>query len=186
MFECHDEPSGGHRGRDKTYLTVSRDFYWPRQHQFVRNYIRSCEVCQRVKPSPSSHAPLQPLPVPAECWESVSMDFFTGFSQDTNNSMGILLFVDRFSKMAHLAAVLQSITAQGCARVFIDTIFRLLRVPRELVSDRDPRITTYFWQSVFRTLMTRLKMSTSDHSETDGQTERADRVLADILRGHVH
>ena len=67
MYECHDAPVSGHRGREKTYLTVSRDFYWPRQYQFVRKYVRACEVCQRVKPSPSSRAPLQPLPVPAEC-----------------------------------------------------------------------------------------------------------------------
>uniref|UniRef100_A0AAV1V150 Integrase zinc-binding domain-containing protein n=1 Tax=Peronospora matthiolae TaxID=2874970 RepID=A0AAV1V150_9STRA len=40
MFEYHDAPIGGHRGREKTYLTVSRDFYWPRQYQFVRNLYR--------------------------------------------------------------------------------------------------------------------------------------------------
>ena len=71
----HDAPVGGHRGREKTYLTVSRDFYWIRQYQFVCNYIRACGVCQRVKSSPSLHASLQPLPVPTECWKSVSMDF---------------------------------------------------------------------------------------------------------------
>uniref|UniRef100_A0AAV1TJL8 Integrase zinc-binding domain-containing protein n=1 Tax=Peronospora matthiolae TaxID=2874970 RepID=A0AAV1TJL8_9STRA len=59
MFEYQDAPLGGHRGREKTFLTVSRDFYWPRQYQFVRKYVRACEVCQRVKSSPSLRAPLQ-------------------------------------------------------------------------------------------------------------------------------
>ena len=72
--------------------------------------------------------------------------------------------------MMHLAAVSDSITAHGFAHVFIDTVFRLHGLPRELVSDRDPRITAEFWQTVFRSLVTRLKMSTSDHPETDGQT----------------
>ena len=58
MYECHDAPTGGHRGREKIYLAVSRDFYWPRQYQFVRKYIRACEVCHRVKPGASSRAPL--------------------------------------------------------------------------------------------------------------------------------
>ena len=105
MFECHDAPSGGHRGREKTYLTVSRDFYWPRQYLFVSKYIRSCDVWQRMKPSPSSRAPLQPLPVPAECWESVSMDFDVGFPEDDHKNNGILVFLYRFSKMVILAAV---------------------------------------------------------------------------------
>uniref|UniRef100_A0AAV1T9N8 Integrase catalytic domain-containing protein n=1 Tax=Peronospora matthiolae TaxID=2874970 RepID=A0AAV1T9N8_9STRA len=88
--------------------------------------------------------------------------------------------------MVHLAAVLESITAQGCARVFIDNIFRLHGLPRELVSDKDPRFTAEFWQSVFRSLGTRLTMSTSDHPETDSQTERVNRVLEEMLRGYVH
>ena len=144
MYEYHDAPTGGHRGREKTYLTVSRDFYWPRQYQLVRKYVRACEVCQRVKSGPSLRAPLQPLPIPAECWESVSMDFVFGFPADPHKNTGILVFVDRFSKMVHLVAVPESINASACARVFIDTIFRLHGLPRELVSDRDPRCTAEF------------------------------------------
>ena len=72
------------------------------------------------------------------------------------------------------------------ARVFIDTVIRLYGLPRELVSDRDPRFTAEFWRSVNKTLGTRVKMSTSDHPETDGQKEHANRVLEEILRGYVH
>ena len=79
--------------------------------------------------------------------------------------------------MYHLAAVNESISAHGFAHVFIDTVFRLHGLPRELVSDRDPRFTATFWQSVFRSLGTRLTMSTSDHPETVAQTERVNRVL---------
>ena len=46
--------------------------------------------------------------------------------------------------MVHLAAVDESISAHGCARVFIDTVFRLHGLSRELVSDRDPRFTAEF------------------------------------------
>ena len=90
MYECHDNPTGGHRGREKSYLTVSRGFDWPHHNQFVRKYIRACEVCQREKPSPSSRAPLQPLPMPAECWQSVSMEFVFGFPM-TNTRIMVFL-----------------------------------------------------------------------------------------------
>ena len=186
MYECHDASTGGHYGREKTYRTVSRDFYWPLQYQFVRKYISSCEVCQRVKPSPSSRAPLQPLPVLVECWESARRTLASFFSEDTHKNNDILVFVNRFSKMVNDAAVPESTTAKGCARVFLDMIFRLHGLPRELVSDRDPRFTVNFRQTVFRTLGTRLKMSTFNYPETNGQTERANLVLEDILRGYVH
>ena len=144
LYECHDAPTGDHRGKGKTYLTVSRHFYWPRQFQFVRRYIRACVVCQRVKLSPSSRAHLQSLPVSAECWQSVSMDFAFDFPDDDHKNNGILVFVDQVSKIVHLAAVPESITAQDCARVFIDTIFRLHRLPREHESNRDPRFMMEF------------------------------------------
>ena len=96
------------------------------------------------------------------------MDFVFGFPEDVRKNNGILVFVDHFSKMVHLAAVPESIRAHGCSRVFVVTIFRLHGLPRELVCDRDPRFTAEVWQSVFRSPGTRLKMSTSDHPETDG------------------
>ena len=88
--------------------------------------------------------------------------------------------------MVHLVAVPESIIAQDGARVFIDAIVRLHGLLRELVSDRDPRLTAEFLQSVFRSLQTRLKMVTSDHHETDRQTERANLVFGEMFRGYVH
>lgn len=186
IFEYHDAPPGGHRGSEKTYLSLRRDFYWSHQLKWVRKYVRTCEVCQRVKPSQGLYAPLHSLPVPAECWQSVSMDFVFGLPQDPQGRDGILVFVDRFSKMVHLVAVAETISAAGSAKVFVESVFRLHGLPRDIVSDRDPRFTAAFWQAVFRLLGTRLRMSTADHPQTDGQTERANRVLVEILRAYAH
>ena len=113
------------------------------------------------------------------------MDFVSGFPEDAHKNNGILVFIDRFSEMYHLAGVNESISAHGCACVFIDMIFRIHGLPRELVVDRDPRFTASFWQSVFRSLETSLTMSNSDHPETGSQTERVNRILEEILRGYV-
>ncbi|KAG3195422.1 hypothetical protein PC128_g8490 [Phytophthora cactorum] len=51
MYEYHDAPTAGHPGREKTYLLLTRDFYWNHQYKWVRKYVRVCEVCQRVKPA---------------------------------------------------------------------------------------------------------------------------------------
>lgn len=186
LYEYHDAPASGHRGREKTYASLRRDFYWRHQYKYVRKYVQRCEICQRAKSSPGMQAPLHPLPVPAECWKSVSMDFVFGLPVDKQGRNGVLVFVDRFSKMVHLAAVPETITAEASARVFMREVFRLHGMPDEIVSDRDPRFTAAFWQAVFRQLGTRLRMSTSDHPQTDGQTERTNRVLEEILRAYAH
>jgi hypothetical protein len=186
MYEYHDAPVSGHRGREKTLVALRRDFYWQHQYKYVRKYVRACEVCQRAKASRGTRAPLQSLEVPKDCWKSISMDFVFGLPKDKQGRDGVLVFVDRFSKMVHFAAVPETIDAPGSAHVFIENVFRLHGMPDEIISDRDPRFTAAFWQAVFRGLGTRLKMSTSDHPETDGQTERANRVLEEILRAYAH
>ncbi|KAG3201603.1 hypothetical protein PC128_g3778 [Phytophthora cactorum] len=56
MYEYHDAPTAGHPGRGKTYVLLTRDFYWNHQYKWVRKYVRACEVCQRVKPAAFSQA----------------------------------------------------------------------------------------------------------------------------------
>ncbi|KAF1332749.1 reverse transcriptase, partial [Globisporangium splendens] len=185
LYEYHDNPSGGHLGREKTFLSLSRDYYWPHMYKWVRKYVRTCEACQRVKPSGSTQAPLRSLAVPSDSWKSVSMDFIFGLPRDKHGRNGILVFVDRFSKMVHLAPVSDKISAEMTAKVFVDVVFRLHGLPVEIVSDRDTRFTSKFWRALFGLLDTKLAMSTAAHPETDGQTERVNRVLEDVLRSYA-
>ncbi|KAG3077721.1 hypothetical protein PI124_g20103 [Phytophthora idaei] len=83
IHEYHDAPVGGHLGREKTFAALSRDFYWLHMHKWVR----TCEICQRVKPSPASKAPLRPLPIATEAWCSVSMDFISAFRPIRSGAM---------------------------------------------------------------------------------------------------
>ena len=168
VYEYHNTPVGGHLGREKTYLNLSRDFYWNRMYKWVRKHVRTCEICQRVKPSPCQQAPLRSLPVASDCWKSMSMDFIFGFPKDALKNTGILVFVDRFRKMVHLVAVRESISAEQSARVFLDTIFRHHGMPDDIISDRDPRFTAKFFEFVFKSLGTRWRISTADHPQTDG------------------
>ncbi|KAF1316972.1 reverse transcriptase, partial [Globisporangium splendens] len=185
LYEYHGSPSSGHLGREKTFLNLSRDYYWPHMYKWVRKYVRTCEVCQRVKPSGSTRAPLRSLAVPQDSWKSVSMDFIFGLPRDKHGRNGILVFVDRFSKMVHLAPVSDKISAEMTAKVFVDVVFRLHGLPSEIVSDRDTRFTSRFWRTLFGILDTKLSMSTAAHPETDGQTERVNRVLEDVLRSYA-
>ncbi|KAG2870426.1 hypothetical protein PC119_g27198 [Phytophthora cactorum] len=171
MYEYHDVPTTGHPGREKTYLLLTRDFCWNHQYKWVRKYVRACEVCQRVKHAVFSQAPLQSLPTPSECWQSISMDFVFGIPPDSNRRTGVVVFVDRFSKMMHLAAVPTEVTAVQTARLFVDMVFKNHGMPLDIVSDRDPRFTARFWQEVFTLLGTQLSMSTADHPQTDAMVQ---------------
>ncbi|GMF52190.1 unnamed protein product [Phytophthora fragariaefolia] len=105
-----------------------------------------------------------------------------GLPPDVAGNTGVVVFGDRLSKMAHLAGVPDTIDGEGTATLFLDRVFRQHGLPEAVVSDRDPRFTGKFWTSMFAVLDTRLDMSTADHPQTDGQTERVNRVVEDVLR----
>ncbi|POM66154.1 DNA/RNA polymerase [Phytophthora palmivora] len=86
------------------------------------------------------------------------------------------------NKMVHLAPVRDKVTGKQAAQLFLDSVFRYHGLPETIVSDRDPRFTDVFWDTLFQLLGTKLTMSTADHQQTDGQTERVNRVLEDTLR----
>ncbi|POM79944.1 Hypothetical protein PHPALM_2278 [Phytophthora palmivora] len=87
--------------------------------------------------------------------------------------------------MVHLAPVSATVTATQSAAIFLDIVYRHHGMPTSVVSDRDPRFTAAFWTELFKLMGTRLKMSTASHPETDGQTERANRVVEDVLRSYA-
>ena len=83
--------------------------------QWVITYVRKCETCQRVKLLAHSAAPLASLPISTGCLESISMDFVFGLPKECDGNTGIVVFVERLSKMAHSAAMPNSIDGKGTA-----------------------------------------------------------------------
>ena len=94
-------------------------------------------------------------------------------------------YVDRLTKSAHFIPVKPTRTAASLAEIYVKEIVRLHGVPSSIVSDRDPIFTSQFWEALQTALGTRLSLSTAYHPQTDGQTERVNRILEDLLRACI-
>jgi hypothetical protein len=186
LHDYHDAPIAGHRGTAKTYAALLKDYFWPNMERLVQDYVRTCDACQRNKPLQRASAGLlQPLPVPAERWQQVTMDLIIQLPESRGFD-AIVTFTDRLSKMVHFAPTNTSVTASQLADIFVASVFRLHGLPRVIVSDRDTRFTGHFWQAIFKRLGVKLAMSTAHHPQTDGQSERTNRTLEESLRAYVN
>ena len=84
-----------------TYKRLAQQFYWPSMHLIVCFYVVAYDVCQREKSETLSPAGLlQPLPIPQQVWEDISMDFIEGLPP-SNGKNTIIVVVNRLSKSAH-------------------------------------------------------------------------------------
>ncbi|KAL0423698.1 UNVERIFIED_CONTAM: Retrovirus-related Pol polyprotein from transposon.6 [Sesamum radiatum] len=107
---------------------------------------------------------LQPLPIPEVPWQSVSMDFITGFPK-VNGMASILVVVDRFSKYGIFIAAPHACPAETAAELFFKNVTKYFGVPKDIVSDRDARFTGRFWTALFNMMGTELKFSTESSSD---------------------
>jgi hypothetical protein len=187
LREHHDAPAGGHLSDKKTLNSLSRAFYWPKMFDSVRDYIRTCDACQRNKPLNAAPAGLaRPLPIPDELWHTVAMDLITQLPRSTSGHTALAVFTCKLSKMVHFVATHVTVTAPAFARLFCNSVARLHGWPRAIVSDRDSKFTSAFWQALCREWGTTLALSTAYHPQTDGQSERNNRTLEEMLRSYVN
>lgn len=186
MFEYHNTPYSGHLGVTKTVEKLKQHFYWPRMADHIKEYVTSCHSCQVNKAKAMKRAGLlQPLQIPQRPWSSISTDFITGLPQTAAGYDQICVVVCRLTKMVHFLPCYATDGSKQVAELFVREIFRLHGTPLEIVSDRDPKFAAELWREFWALLGTKLSMSSAHHPETDGQTERINRVLEEMLRHYL-
>lgn len=182
LKEFHTTAIGGHGGVRRTYQRIYPEFYWKGLKKSIQDFVRSCEVCQRQKYDTTLPAGLlQPLPVPQQVWEAVTMDFIEGLPKSKGFD-AIMVVVDRLSKYAHFIALSHPFSAPQIAQKFMEGVIRLHGVPRSLVSDRDRIFMSSFWTELFKLMGSELRRSSAYHPQTDGQSEVVNRCLETYLR----
>ncbi|KAL0549596.1 hypothetical protein IC582_014082 [Cucumis melo] len=183
LAEAHNSPFSMHPGSTKMYQDLKRVYWWRNMKREVAEFVSKCLVCQQVKaPRQKPVGLLQPLSIPEWKWENVSMDFITGLPRTLRGFTVIWVVVDRLTKSAHFVPGKSTYTASKWAQLYMSEIVRLHGVPVSIVSDRDARFTSKFWKGLQTAMGTRLDFSTAFHPQTDGQTERLNQVLEDMLR----
>jgi len=148
--------------------------------------VYACLVCQKSKIEHQKPSVLmQPLFVPEWKWDNISMNFIGAFPKTVKGFDSIWVIVDRLTKSAHFIHIKTGMSVARLVEIYVEQIVRLHGIPFSIVSDRDLRFTSKFWESLQPALGTKLRLSSAYHPQTDGQTERTIQSLEDLLRACV-
>jgi len=152
----------------------------------IAKYVASCGVCQQVKAEHKKPAGLlKPLEIPEWKWEHITMDFVVGLPRSPRGNDAIWVVVDRLTKCAHFISMKTKNSAPDLVPLYIREVVRLHGVPKSIISDRDPKFVSNFWQRLQNALGTKHTLSTAFHPQMDGQSERTIQTLEDMLRACV-
>ena len=150
--------------------------------RWVGDYVRSCVKCQQNKDgNTKTTGLLMPLPVPSRPWQVVGIDFIGPLPKSKSGYDMEMTVVDYLTKEKHLIPTTQKLTSKGAVALFIREVVRLHGVPEVVVSDRDVRFTAGFWTEFWKEWQTKLGMGTAYHPQTDGQTERENKTVEEII-----
>jgi IS30 family transposase len=148
----------------------------------IAEYVAVCDVCQCVKAEHQKPAGLlQPLKLPEWKWEEIGMDFIVSFPCTQSSYDSIWVIVDRLTKVAHFIPIKTTYKGDKLAKLYMSRIVCLHGVPKRIVSDQGTQFTSRFWQKLHESVDTKLTFSLAYHPQTDGQTERTNQILEDML-----
>ncbi|GKD68481.1 putative reverse transcriptase domain-containing protein [Tanacetum coccineum] len=157
MDEAHKSKYSVHPGDDKMYYDLRDRYWWHGMKKDIAEYVSKCLTCLKVKAEHKRPSSLLQQPeIPVWKCEGITIDFVTKLPR----------------------------TSRGHDTIWI-IIFARHGVPVSIISDRDSRFTSRFWQLMQEALGTHLDMSTAYHPQTDGQSERTIQTLEDMLRSCV-
>jgi hypothetical protein len=183
LREAHDSTYSIHPRSTKMYRDLKSRYCWYGMKRARAKYVALCDNCQRVKAEHQRPVGLlQPLKIPQWKWEEISMDFIVGLPTTQSGYDSIWVIIDRFLKVAHFIPVKTTYKGAKLAELYITRIMCLHGVPKKIVSDRGTQFTSRFWEKLNEATDTRLNFSSAYHPQTDGQTERVNQILEDMLR----
>ena len=183
---AHDAKCGGHFGFAKT-LGRLKPFCWKKKSKDVKLYVKGCDVCQRNKTS--TQAPLsnpQILQTPSRRWGSVSTDFIVQLPRTKSGYDAITTWVDRLSRRVHFIPGKTNDTAVDVAKSFFNVVYRHHGLPDEIISDRDRKFISKFWEELMNLAGVKLSMSSSHHPQTNGSSEIMNKMIENYLRCFVN
>lgn len=174
----HDD--AGHQGQHRTLWLARQRFYWYSMEKDTKQYVMQCKRCVLSKtPEPEARAPLVSITTTAPL-ELVCIDFWS--AEDVNNkSVDVLVVTDHFTKLA-CAYVCPNQTAKSVARVLWNNFFCVYGFPGRIHSDKGANFESSLIAEMLKLSSVTKSRTTPYHPMGNGQTERFNRTLGDMIR----
>jgi transposase InsO family protein len=179
LYYCHSCTMAAHAGLHTTLDRLRAAYYWPNMGNDARRYVLACRSCGQSKPfCQRKSAPLQSI-VANHPLEYVAMDV-VNLSPTPRGFCAALVVTDLFTKWAEVYP-LRSHTTEEISGHLIDFICRY-GIPSFLLTDQGGEFESNLLNKLYQHLGLRKIRTAPYHPRTDGQAERFNRSLIEMIR----
>ena len=178
LFMMHNDPSSGHFKTDTMFAKIKTRYYWPQMYEAIRNYVKSCDACQRRGRTIITN-PLHPIPVHTPFYQ-IGIDFVGPLPRTARNKRYIIVAMDYLTKWPEAKAVPEASAAQ-VATFLYEQIICQHGCPQIILSDRGTHFNNQMIQKLLEKFEVNHLLSTPYHPQTNGLVERFNRTLCESL-----
>ena len=185
IISLHDDPLAGHTGSRRTLHRIQERYFWPGMVGDVKQYVKACLTCCRVKDSPVPTAPLVPVDTSTlEPWQKVALDIVGPISPTSESGARFIIVCQNyFTKWPELVAV-PTTDASTVERWLLDEVFCRYGFPAEIVTDQGTQWMSASFAEFCRRLGIRHRTTSPYHPQSD-MVERFNRTLLNMVRSYV-
>lgn len=195
LQDVHDDKH--HFARDRMVADLD-GFHFRGKRKWIQKYLEACHSCgANRKDNQRPIGTLQPIQAPEEPMHTITLDFITGLPPVS--SVGSPWHIDGYDYFDALMPVTcktskRKLLIPGHSTYKASHWGMLLgrqillsdwSCPKVIISDRDSKFTSAFWNALWRVFNTRLMMTTAYHPQSDGQSERTNQEVELAIRYHV-
>lgn len=177
----HDSNIGGHQGINKTVERIQRNYVWSNLRNSVEKYIKSCELCQKCKPSKRINMPMQLVDVAKYPFFRLFLDVVGPLEITLTGYKYILSIMDDLSRYFN-AYPMKTQDAATLCQIFINNILAHHKTPKIIVTDNGSNFTSKEFTKLCKLFGIKKMHTTAYHPQSNGALERAHRSLGQYLR----
>nr|CAD2206442.1 unnamed protein product [Meloidogyne enterolobii] len=183
LAEYHEDPlQGGHLGEKRTLEKIKRLMFWNKMSEDVSEFVRKCDQCQRRKiiGLHQSKEPITPIEPARRPFQRIHVDLMGPVPKAKSGYKYVLMVVDSFSKMM-IPIPLREQQAETVMNAIITHVITKFGVPETIVSDQGTQFVSTIFKEVAELFAIKLNTTTPYHQSANGQCERYNRTLADMV-----
>lgn len=181
LKEFHSDPLGGHQGQKRSLLKIQQKYMWENMTRDVKNYVKNCELCQKVKHGGGARQPMQITTTATRPWQRLAVDIVGPLPQTYRGNKYLLTAQDELTKFL-FAIPLPNQTAEEIAKALTDNILLVYGGPDSILSDQGANFMSEVFRNTCKFFKARKIRTTAFHPMTNGGLERSHLVLKDYLR----
>jgi len=183
--ENHDPVYIAHPGVKRTYELIALSGWEPGMRKAVKEYIKKCDACQRMKKDREIIAPLGEVDRPNAPFQVTSVDITGPYPVTPHRNRYLLTFIDHYRRYAE-AFPIPDQKAETCAQVYATQIVTRHGSGSKLISDQGPAFMSAFFNETCKILGIRRARTSSYHPASNGTVERLHRSLHTSLSHYVN